>query len=493
MKSKRRMLAKALTPAENYIYATFACGRTNNRQLASGKRGYDMKKFMTLFLTLAICAAGCGNAAVAAETDAKIALLRDAYSYLFPLVLTDVTKEYCTNTEKVTDTAAPVNQFVHTSRLCTSNDKFVVTPNVDTIYSQAWLDLSKGDLVLHLPKTDRFYTVQLLDAWTDTQAVLKDSGDYLITRNAKAAAPKGAKKITVDTNTVWLITRTLIYNAEDMPNVKAIQQQMKLVPVEYFVSGKEYLPPEGKYDPAKNLVPIDHVLKMTPQEFFTRANKLLENNPARKEDAEHIKPFEKMGIGAGLKFDEKAAGGNLAAAWKKIVSNLGEDLTKRSSKYFVMMGNWHYFGKPVGEFGTAYDYRAYIALYGLGANPVRVAIYPFLETSADGKLLNGNRDYTLHFDSLPPVCKGGFWSVTVYGDDNFLIANPINRYAINDRSDFKLNADGSLDVRLGAKKPSDKTFWLPTGDKGFHLVLRIYLPDMAKIEGWKAPEAKTVK
>ncbi|MFR8312943.1 MAG: DUF1214 domain-containing protein [Ruminococcus sp.] len=80
----------------------------------------------------------------------------------------------------------------------------------------------------------------------------------------------------------------------------------------------------------------------------------------------------------------------------------------------------------------------------------------------------------LHFESYPQVLEGGFWSVTAYGDDDFLIDNPIDRYCINDRSGLKANDDGSVDVILSKDAPEDTTNWLPVGDGGFHLYMRIY-------------------
>ena len=93
----------------------------------------------------------------------------------------------------------------------------------------------------------------------------------------------------------------------------------------------------------------------------------------------------------------------------------------------------------------------------------------------------------LHFDSLPPTLGSGFWSVTAYGEDDFLIDNPIDRYCINDRSDFKLNADGTLDIVLSKDAPQETSNWLPVSDGEFHLVMRIYLPDMVALDAWQPP------
>ena len=65
--------------------------------------------------------------------------------------------------------------------------------------------------------------------------------------------------------------------------------------------------------------------------------------------------------------------------------------------------------------------------------------------------------------------------------------NPIDRYCINDRSGLKANEDGSVDVILSKDAPEDTTNWLPVGDGGFHLYMRIYTPDMDALDTWTAP------
>ena len=104
--------------------------------------------------------------------------LEAAYVYAFPLVLMDATKTVATNTEEPVTGKAPVNQFIHGVALANAQFKNVVTPNVDTIYSQVWYDLSEEPIVYVLPETDRFCKVQVLDAWTNTAAVLDKAGTY---------------------------------------------------------------------------------------------------------------------------------------------------------------------------------------------------------------------------------------------------------------------------------------------------------------------------
>ena len=168
------------------------------------------------------------------------------------------------------------------------------------------------------------------------------------------------------------------------------------------------------------------------------------------------------------------------------------ELRESARKYMIQNGVFQNYGEPIARFGTAYDYRAIIAIAAFGANPVDVAIYPRAETDDEGNTLTGKNSYVLHFekDALPPVKEKGFWSITAYNDENFLIDNEINRYCINDRSDFTLNPDGTLDVYLQASRPDESRVsnWLPTGSEGFHLYMRIYLPEESAINGtWKAP------
>ena len=170
-----------------------------------------------------------------------------------------------------------------------------------------------------------------------------------------------------------------------------------------------------------------------------------------------------------------------------MLQGLRATLAADGAKYAQKLGQWIYYGKPIGDFGTEYTYRAMVALVGLGANTVDVAIYPKTAVDETGAALTGEKTYTLHFETLPPTLEGGFWSVTAYGEDDFLIDNSIDRYCINDRSDFKLNADGTLDIILSKDTPEDTSNWLPVSDGEFHLFMRIYVPDMTALDSWQPP------
>lgn len=452
-----------------------------------------MKKMLATLLavfTLLTCGifSDCSAEKTQPDTDAVWETVGEAYIYAFPLVLTDATKTLSTNTDGTVASRAPVNQFNHAKKLADASFRTVVTPNVDTVYSQAWLDIGAEPMIYVLPETDRFCNVQILDAWTNTAAVLDTAGAYAIALpDWEGELPDGVTRVDVPTATVWSIARVVLSGDEDLPHVYAIQDQMQLLPLSAYGEDGQYTAPQGRYAKENDFVPIDKVLSMTPDEFFNTANRLMQGNPPADADEELLKKLSAVNVGAGMTFDAALLGEDAAERWKKMLQGLRATLAADGAKYAQKLGQWRYYGKPIGDFGTEYAYRAMVALVGLGANTVDVAIYPKTAVDEIGAALNGDKTYTLHFASLPPTLEGGFWSVTAYGEDDFLIDNPIHRFCINDRSAFELNEDGTLDIVLSKNAPENTANWLPVSDGGFHLFMRIYVPDMDALETWQPP------
>ena len=104
---------------------------------------------------------------------------------------------------------------------------------------------------------------------------------------------------------------------------------------------------------------------------------------------------------------------------------------------------------------------------------------------AQGQPLDGSKAYSLHFAAgqLPPV--NAFWSLTLYdGKTQLLAANPLKRYALGDRSPgLQYDADGGLTLTLQANAPTQQGNWLPTPSGPFNLILRLYLPQPAALDG----------
>src|SRR5262249_16807925 len=150
----------------------------------------------------------------------------------------------------------------------------------------------------------------------------------------------------------------------------------------------------------------------------------------------------------------------------------------------------------VGKFGTDYELRAMVALLGLGANLPEDAIYPHTIIDTHGQPLNGKNSYVIHFrkGQLPPA--KAFWSITPYNSKQFFIPNAIGRYAIGDRDNLKMGADGSLTIHPSQASPGAdrESNWLPVGNDAFNLIMRLYWPKPEAINGtWKVPGVERLR
>ncbi len=400
-----------------------------------------------------------------------------------------------TNAEQATSSFAPINQLVHTDELRNADTKSVVTPNVDTLYSTAWLDISEEPIIYTTPETNRFMQTQVLDGWSNTTDVINEGGQYMIaTPDQTVDTPDGVTRIDVPTSMVWFICRPILNSNDDLPNVLELQNKMSLTPLSEYDNSTEYIPPKGTFKEENRYIPVDKVNSMDAITFFNKANELLLENPPTPEDSDLINRISILNIGAGMKFDSTSISSDqkeLEDIWDTLKKDCYSNWSKSVENYSLEIGHWTYMGDPVGDFGTAYEYRAATALNALGANPVYVAMYLEATVNDTGTSLNGENTYIIHFDEVPPVLDKGFWSITMYGDDNFLVDNEINRYVINDRSDIAYNQDGSFDITISTTPPEYTANWLPSPSDGFHLWFRIYSPDTDVIyNNWTPPTIK---
>jgi len=114
--------------------------------------------------------------------------------------------------------------------------------------------------------------------------------------------------------------------------------------------------------------------------------------------------------------------------------------------------------------------RARVALHGLFALNRNETIY-FTATKDDaGDRLSGKCRYELR--GRDPNAR--WWSITAYGADDFLIANPQNIYSVSATSIVR-GKDGSFSVAVGGERGTNAN-WIPTADGAFSLSLRLYNP-----------------
>jgi hypothetical protein len=431
--------------------------------------------------------------------DEALSIAEEAYIFGYPLVLMDVTRSAMTAVPKASGHKAPMNQFIHMEAFPDPSMTDVVSPNADTLYSTAWLDVSLEPIVLSLPEMgDRYYLMQMMDAWTNvfaspgTRTTGTDKQDFAISAPGwKGKLPQGLQPMPTPTNMVWILGRTQTNGKEDYSAVHNIQKQYKLTPLTSW--GNTYSPPDNV--PVEKQVdtktpPVEQVARMDAVTFFGRLNALMKTQTPTAADNAAMKRFAMIGIAPGAAFDirkldlEVVEGLNesINGARTKIAEELKTGIGKNVNGWDVVLN--------VGRYGTNYLFRAAVAMFGLGANLPEDAIYPRAAKDADGQLLTGSNRYTIEFPKgqLPPV--GAFWSVTAYNSKQFFEENPVKRYAIGDRDKLKTNRDGSLTLYVQHESPgADKeSNWLPAPKDQFNLVMRLYWPNKEILDGaWQMP------
>lgn len=430
-------------------------------------------------------------------------LLQEAYLYAYPLVLLDVIKDMATNAIKPGVDRAPINQLFHAQDLASPAMVSLTRPNVDTVYSQAYLELAGDAVLFHKPATDRYCSVQTFDGYSNTPVILgtggvggNDEATYAFTGPFwSGKLPANVVEVPMPTNLVWLLLRTKCFGNDDLENVHDIQRGMRLYPLSAY-GDASYTPSPGSYDAAFDYVPLEYMAHLTPEDFFARFNRLTVGNPGFPEDEFALKRFETLGIGAGLEFDLDALGEEAAQAAARLSTLMDREFSSAHANITSSNG-WMFMDDRVGNFGTDYAFRAVVAFGGF-ANPVSMAVYPSMVVDLAGSLLRGDKAYTLHFEPgmTPPHGKDGWWSLTAYTEAGRLIPNEIARYNIGEIDDLLFNDDGSLDLYLQVDRPegSRSRNWLPLCEGVFSLTMRIYLPDVSVLSfEWKLPYLESAR
>ncbi|MFI4955136.1 MAG: DUF1254 domain-containing protein [Gammaproteobacteria bacterium] len=441
--------------------------------------------------------------AIALNEQAATNLATDAYIYGYPLVTMEMTRRVMTNSATPSVMSAPMGQFAHMREYPNPSLKEVTTPNADTLYSVAWLDLTKEPYILHIPNEgDRYFLMPILSAWTD---VIADPGTRLGTKEQNFAIigpdwqgtlPKDVTAIHSPTDLMWILGRTYSSGTpEDYKAVHAIQDQYTLTPLSAY--GKAYTPPKGIVNPSIDMkTPVrQQVNNLDAATYFKTLAALLKDNPPAAEDKDMVNKLMQLGITPGKDFDISQVEPTIAKGLNHAVKAGQAKILAYQKDAGKVENGWLVFNKT-GRYDGDYLNRAFVTLVGLGANLPQDALYPEARVDSAGHKLNGANKYVMHFTKgqTPPV--KGFWSLTMYDTEHFFVANALNRYTLSERDALKYNLDGSLDFYIQHESPGkDKeSNWLPAPKGNFILMLRFYWPEEALINGtWSPPPVQKVK
>jgi len=427
-----------------------------------------------------------------------------AYLYFYPLVTVDITRRVATNVEpgKIPG-FGPANTFNSFKEFPTAEFKTVVRPNFDTLYSSAFLDMTKEPVIVSAPDTGgRYYLLPMLDMWSDVFAspgwrtTGTQAGNFLITPPGwNGAVPQGMTQIPAPTPYVWIIGRTKTDGPPDYDAAHKIQAGYKITPLSQW--GKPVQPVTPTVDPTVDMKtpPKVQVDTMPAGKFFAYAADVLKVNPPHITDQPIIAQLKKIGIEPGKSFDPD----KVAPAIRNGLENAPEDAQKlmawKMPTLARVVNGWSMNTDTMGVYGNYYLKRAIITQWGLGANLPEDAIYPTNLGDESGKPLDGANKYILHFDKGQTPPADAFWSVTLYDDQGFQIANPINRFNLSSWMPLKYDADGSLDLYFQNESPgADKEAnWLPAPKGSFNLIMRLYAPKSEALTGkWNPPPVTRV-
>ena len=443
------------------------------------------------------------------STDELLQTIGASYAYGYPLVLMDLTKKVSTNIKSPHPNRpiAPVNQLGHFRKFPDHTLTAIVKPNVDTYYSIAWFDLEKEPQVLFMPATERYYLLPFYDAYSNvfsspgTRTTGTDAQFLLIAGpNWKGETPEGMSLIQSPTQMTWLLGRIQVNSPEDgATTVKKIQDAMRLVPLSEF-SNEDYTPPTGMVKVEnQSIIPVKTIREFNVNTYLSRLSELMVKNPPAPADSVIIKKMARIGLIPGQPFGVSTDNFILKTKLSKLPDFIHKKFEDRRAEpdRALLNNGWMLVSEGIGTYGTDFLRRAYIDFIGLGACIPEDAVYPNCSFDKNGNPLDANNKYTIHFeaDQIPPV--NAFWSLTAYNEDEFLVKNELNRFALGDRDDLKFNEDGSLDLYIQTNKPSgDQTQnWLPIPSNGpFYLTLRLYWPKQEVLDGkWKIPFVVPVK
>jgi hypothetical protein len=307
--------------------------------------------------------------------------------------------------------------------------------------------------------------------------------------------PAGFARIDAPTPYVWIIGRTKTDGPADYAPVHEVQKGYKITPLSGW--GKPPVAVTQTIDPNVDVKtpPKLQVDTMAGDKFFAYAAELSKVHPPHITDEPIIARMARIGLEPGKTFDMTKADSTVRKAIEDAPAQAQKLMAWKIPTLARVANHWSMNTDTMGVYGNYYLKRAIVAQLGLGANLPEDAIYPNSVGDENGKPLDGANKYIVRFakDAVPPV--EAFWSITLYDDEGFQVANPLNRFAVSSWMPFKRDADGSLTLYVQNDNPGGdrEANWLPAPTSPFNLTMRLYAPKSEALTGvWNPPAIKRV-
>lgn len=371
------------------------CGHRVARLLFEASRPLT-RLTLSLLVLLSILPAFAGAQELTPD-DAQV-IARETYIYGYPIV-TNYKRMYAAAIDaEAGQYEGDFNTLVHRDHPIGPGENFVVTPNIDTLYSFLWLDLRAGPVVLGVPEMDggRYYSIQLTDllsqnfAYLGTRATGNKAGKYLVAGpDWTGDAPAGITKvIRCETQFASAIYRTQIRNSEDIVAAQKIQSQYAVVSLNQF---------RGK--PAEEVAAVDWPQPDPGLAFYSTLNALLPFCPPHPSEKELVSRARRIGVIPGAKFDASRFSPEIQQAMQLGLEEGDAAIAAAAEKLKVteVIGSREAIGGDLLK-------RAVAARLGRFSNAKEEALYPLYLSDAEGNPLDGSIKITC-YDSARKSCR----------------------------------------------------------------------------------------
>jgi len=361
------------------------------------------------------------------------------------------------------------------------------TPNVDTLYSNAWLDLTDAPALIRVPPIrGRYYTLHFLDAFSNStnlssRTVGPEGGLFLVTPPRwEGTVPAEATQFRVASPYMWILMRILVGEApDDVTQVRALQQAVEITPL-------------GDVGRGDFVITQPHEVETDFRSFFAALDFSLRANGQPVHEDAYVYRFRSVGLGGAVPFDADTLDDAVRRGLEAGFTEAMETIRSMRSQYATPVGDTGWISGTGGEDGFNFLRRAIRNFIGTAGNLRAEKVFFAAHTTPDGERLDASRtSYTVTLDPPPPV--DGHWSLTLYPSaTGLLYANEIDRYAIAATTPgLHYGDDGSLTVLIQHERPADIANWLPAPAGEFYLDIRTWGPGEEVRSGTWRPGAVT--